>query len=67
MERFVLNKNAQIKTGARKIHKISCNRAPKKENAIELGECICPVAAQNKAKKYFENVSGCKYCCKEIC
>ena len=27
---------------------------------------MCPIDAKSRAKEYFENVNGCKYCCKEI-
>lgn len=66
MTNYIVNKHTQIGTGYNKIHKIDCKRVPKPENRVVLHNCICPIAALNKAQKYFKNVSGCKYCCKEI-
>lgn len=27
---------------------------------------MCLVEAKSRAKEYYQNVNGCKYCCKEI-
>ena len=35
---YVVNKNAQIKSGEHKIHTCECQKRPKSENSIELGE-----------------------------
>lgn len=66
MKNYIVNKHTQIKTGYNIIHTSECKRGPKPENRVDLHDCICPVAALNKAQKYFKNVSGCKFCCKEI-
>lgn len=66
MEHFILNKNGQRNTEYHKIHTKECTRRPKEENCIDLGMCICPIEAKNRAKEYYQNVNGCKYCCKEI-
>lgn len=63
---YVLNKIAQTGTGCHKIHTIRCKRRPKEENTINLKECMCPMEAKHRAKQYFSNVNGCKYCCREI-
>ena len=63
---YIVNKNAQIKTGNHKIHTKTCNKRPKEENVIDLKECICSIEARNRAKEHFASVNGCKYCCKEI-
>lgn len=63
---YIVNKNAQIENGYHKIHTLECRKKPKKGNTIYLDECICPVIAKDKARKYYSNVVGCKYCCKEI-
>ena len=55
-----------MSTGYHKIHKENCGKRPKEDNIIYLDDCICPIEAKNRAKEYFSNVSGCKYCCKEI-
>ncbi len=64
---YIVNKNAQMGTGCHKIHTKECKNGPKKENRIELKECMCPLEAEKKAKKYFTIVNGCKYCCKSNC
>ena len=63
---YILNKKARTSTKIHKIHRQNCKRRPKGKNIIYLEEKICPLAAQIEAKKYFENVDGCCYCCKEI-
>ncbi len=63
---YIVNKNTQLSTGYHKIHTKDCKKRPKDENIIDLKECICPIEAKNRAKEYYLNVSGCKYCCKEI-
>ncbi len=67
MEKYILSKNSQVKTDCHKIHRQDCTKKPKKGNYIELGECICPIEAKNRARDYYSNVTGCSYCCKEIC
>lgn len=62
----LVNKNAQMGTGYHKIHKIGCKKMPKKENIIELDECMCLLEAKSRANEYYAHVSGCKYCCREI-
>lgn len=64
--RYIVSKKAQNGTGCHKMHTDNCKRRPKDDNIIDLGECMCPIEARNKAKKYYSNVNGCKYCCKEI-
>lgn len=66
MKSYILNKNIQMKLGTHKIHTEECKRRPKKENIIYLKECICSIEAKSRAKEYYQNVNGCKYCCKEI-
>lgn len=63
---YLLNKNSQIATGDHKIHTSDCPMKPNKNNTIELGEFYNVKVAQCEAKKYFFNVDGCKFCCKEI-
>lgn len=66
MDKYVVNKRAQNKSGCHKIHTSTCVRAPEKNNQIELGKCMCPIEAKSRAKEYFDVVNGCKYCCNEI-
>ncbi len=63
---YIVNKNAQRGTDYHKIHKIDCKKRPKKENTIDLKECMCPMEAKSRANEYYANVNGCQYCCKEI-
>lgn len=63
---FLVNKNAQIKTGDHKVHTFSCSRKPDSKNTIELGDFYDVRVAQCEAKKYFFNVDGCNFCCKPI-
>lgn len=63
---YILNKNAQTGTGYHKIHKKNCPKLPKKENQIELKDCVCSLVAKDRAKEYYATVNGCQYCCKEI-
>lgn len=63
---YVVNKNAQIRTGEHKIHKQTCNRKPKDQNLIELDDLCDSRVALCEARRYFFNVDGCKYCCPEI-
>ena len=64
--KYIVNKNAQIGTGYHKIHTSDCSQRPKKENAIDLGECVCLIDAKSRAKDYYQQANGCKYCCREI-
>ncbi len=63
---YILNKNPQMNTSYHKIHTQKCAKRPKEENVIQLGNCMCPIEAKSRAKEYYENVNGCKYCCREI-
>lgn len=66
MKNYIVNKNAQMKTGEHKIHTADCKRKPKRENTKELGEFEDVVRAKYEATKYYPTVNGCKYCCVEI-
>lgn len=63
---YIVNKNAQMGTGYHKIHTTDCKKRPKRENVIDLKECMCPFEAKSRAKEYYNNVNGCKYCCKQL-
>lgn len=64
--KYIVNKNVQISTGYHKIHTKNCPKGPKKENVIDLGDCMCPIDAKSRAKEHYANINGCRYCCKEI-
>ena len=64
--KYIVSKNAQTGTGNHKIHTIDCAKRPKTENVIDLKECLCPIEAKNRAKEYYKNVNGRKYCCRQI-
>lgn len=66
MESYIVNKNAQMKTGEHKIHTVKCKKKPKYQNTKELGEFDNPKLARCEATKYYICVDGCQYCCKEI-
>lgn len=63
---FVINKNAQIKTGEHIIHKDNCKRKPKYKNIKELGDFNDLRVALAEASKYYSCINGCQYCCKKI-
>ena len=68
MDKYVVNKRAQNKSGCHKIHTSTCVRAPEKNNQIELGKCMCPIEAKSRAKEYFEvvNIVAMKFFSKKI-
>lgn len=60
---YVLNKNG--KSSNHKIHTCYCTIGPHYKNTIVLGNLENFSIAKYKAQKYYPNVNGCKYCCKE--
>lgn len=62
--RFNVNKNAQS-TGEHEVHRASCSWLPQKENCIYLGEFATSQEAIREAKKHYDKVDGCGYCCPE--
>jgi hypothetical protein len=62
MALFYVNKNPQI-GGEHEIHTSSCAWLPKPENRIILGEFIYCSDAIKEARKYYDDVDGCKFCC----
>lgn len=62
MDSFYVNKNAQP-TGEREVHTSTCPYLPAPENRIYLGAFSTCTAAMIEAKKYYNNVDGCRYCC----
>lgn len=63
---YIVNKNAQIRTGEHKVHTNECKKKPKYENIRELGKFCDSQRAICEAIKYYSVVDSCKYCCKEI-
>lgn len=60
-----MNTNAQP-TGEHEAHTSSCAHGPSIENRINLGFFHNSSEAIRVAKKYFNNVDGCFYCCPRI-
>lgn len=64
MELYSVNKDAQP-TGEHEVHASSCAHMPSIENRITLGFFHNSSEAIKGAKKYYNNVDGCFYCCPE--
>ena len=63
MPQFYVNKNAQS-SGEHEVHTSICNYLPLPENRIFLGSFDNCASAVREAKKHFNNVDGCFYCCR---
>lgn len=64
MKLYYINTNAQP-TGEHEVHTSSCAHGPSIENRINLGFFHNSSEAIKEAKKYYNNVDGCFYCCPE--
>ena len=62
MAKYCVNKNAQP-TGEHEVHKEGCDWLPDPENQVDLGDHSNCHAAVEAAKRYYDNVDGCAYCC----
>lgn len=62
--RFYVNKNAQS-NGDHEVHRATCDWLPIPENRLYLGEFTSSWQAVQEAKKYYDQVNGCYYCCPE--
>ena len=60
-----LNKQEQS-TGEHEVHSSECKFLPSAENRQYLGYFSSSKEAIIEAKKYYANVDGCWYCCREI-
>ena len=60
MDKYYVNKNAQ-ETGEHEVHISSCSWFPNER--IYLGEFSDCRDAIKEAKKHYNNVDGCFYCC----
>lgn len=64
MYRYCVNRNAQP-TGEHEVHKEGCYRMPEPRNQLYLGYFLNANDAAREARKYFNDVDGCYYCCSE--
>lgn len=62
--RFYVNKNAQS-NGDHEVHQSTCSWLPDAENRLYLGDFSTSQEAVRVAKKYYDRVNGCYYCCPE--
>ena len=62
MSKYYVNKNAQD-YGDHEVHTTGCSYFPKPENRIYLGEFSSCGPAVKEAKKHYDQVNGCYYCC----
>lgn len=62
--RYYVNKNAQSK-GEHEVHTSSCSYLPDADNRIYLGDFSNCKEAVKEARKYYDNVDGCYYCCND--
>ncbi len=63
MAQYYVNINAQS-SGEHEVHTSSCNYLPLSENRIYLGSFDNCTSAVREAKKFYNNVDGCFYCCR---
>jgi hypothetical protein len=61
--KYYVNKNKQ-KTGEHEVHNIDCPYLPDVENRMYLGDFSNCKDAVREAKKHYDDVDGCYYCCK---
>ena len=62
MARYYVNRNAQA-NGDHEVHTSSCSFMPSSENRIYLGDFSSCQPAVAEAKRYYNQVNGCYYCC----
>lgn len=62
--RFYVNKNAQ-NNGDHEVHRATCCWLPESENRQYLGDFATSQEAVREARKYYNQVNGCYYCCPE--
>ncbi len=62
--RFYVNKNAQ-NNGDHEVHRATCSWLPDPDNRHYLGDYSTSQEAIREAKKYYDQVNGCYYCCPE--
>ena len=64
MSNYYVNKNVQ-KNGDHEVHKEGCTWMPTVDNRIYLGDYFSCRNAVVKAKQYYPQSNGCKYCSNE--
>jgi hypothetical protein len=64
MPRYYVNKNAQ-NGGEHEVHTSTCAHKPLSENSVYLGEHVTCRGALQEARKRYDNVDGCYYCCND--
>ena len=62
-KRYYVNKNAQD-AGEHEVHTEDCKHLPSTNNREYLGYFNNCQDAIKEAEKHYDNVDGCKYCCK---
>lgn len=62
MARYYVNKNAQA-NGDHEVHTTGCSFMPAIENRIYLGDHTNCWSAVLEAKRHYDQVNGCYYCC----
>lgn len=60
--KYYVNKNAQS-NGDHEVHTKDCSWLPIADNRIYLGDFSSCHTAVSEAKKYYDDVDGCYYCC----
>lgn len=61
--RYCMNKNSQS-NGDHEVHTENCDKLPKPENQLDLGNFDNCQDAVREAKKYDSEADGCFYCCR---
>lgn len=61
---YYVNTNAQT-DGTHEVHRSDCSWLPDTENRLCLGSFNNGNEAVKAAKKYYRDVDGCFYCCRE--
>jgi hypothetical protein len=64
MELYYLNRNQQS-GGEREVHISTCSFLPEPKNRISLGYFSHCREAMKEAKKHYDDVDGCFFCCPE--
>jgi len=62
MPSYYVNRNAQS-TGEHEVHRDGCPTPPLYSNRQPLGYFATCRPAVVEARKYYDNVDGCAYCC----
>ena len=62
MKSYYVNKNAQS-NGDHEVHTSDCSYLPAAENRKYLGQFTSCVGAVAEAKKSYDQVNGCYFCC----